>query len=153
MVAILRWSSALIRHGTPDFIDVSEPRAASAPWLDCCSPLRQPPTTRRRSFGCTGPVALFRPRLCLRRFGEGHMGQHLSVATRLSEFPADLALLTTAGGSAAADTAPAVQGTGRTARPWRALYGPVPATIMPTSKTGLDMFRDTAQRNRHAPLV
>ena len=59
------------------------------------------------------------------------MGKHLSVATRVSE----------------------VRETGRRTRPWRALYGPVPTTIVPNSKTGLDMFRATALRNRQAPLV
>jgi long-chain acyl-CoA synthetase len=51
------------------------------------------------------------------------------------------------------ETGSDICGTGRTARPWRALYGPVPATIVPTSKTGLDMFRAMARRNREAPLV
>ena len=69
------------------------------------------------------------------------MGKHLSVATRLSEFPADFAPLAAGGCTAAAETGSAVRGTGRTARPWRALYGPVPATIVPT----------TQDRPRHVP--
>jgi long-chain acyl-CoA synthetase len=45
----------------------------------------------------------------------------------------------------------AMQGSRR--RPWRARYGERPFTIEPASRTGLDMFRATAQRNPAAALV
>jgi len=38
-------------------------------------------------------------------------------------------------------------------RPWHGRYGAVPSTITPTSGTGLEMFRATADRDRTAVLV
>ena len=38
-------------------------------------------------------------------------------------------------------------------RPWRSLYGAVPPTIEPASRTGLAMFRATVARHRDAVLV
>jgi long-chain acyl-CoA synthetase len=57
------------------------------------------------------------------------MGKRIAVTTRLEEAP------------------------GATARPWRALYGTRLASIVPTSRTGLDMFKAMVARNSQAPLV
>ncbi len=79
------------------------------------------------------------------------MGKHLT-ATQLSDFRPDSAAPSNSGITVTESRAHAL-GTGTSARPWRSLYGPIPGTIQPSSRTGLDMFRATVQRNRQAPLV